>query len=410
MTQEKGTLLNYVLNRIATKRALIALVSLGILVRVVLWLVSRGSNDSGIWEGHARGIHERGLTWLYGQSRSSNATNFNHPPLMGYWAEAALVVAKALDLRFAIVMKIPGLVGEAGSLYVLWKLWKERGGADLGLSALVLYSWSLVSILVGSYHCNTDALCAFLCLLSAYLAESKGKYFWSGVALAAALNVKVVPVFLVPAALVLCQRRRDLVHFSLGLMLAIVPVAPVLVTSPNAFIRSVVQYSPRIENWGIPYVIDSSVGNALLGPPMRALLPIYMGTAKVLILALPFAAALYARFWRRLDLYEVYALSFACFLILAPGFGVQYTIFLCPVLFAVNLRWGTYYTALAGLFIGLVYLLWWDGTFPMVSVFRSRFPMPAPFFGAIAWAFTMGLVWRILNASWKRRRPCYQPE
>ena len=176
--------MNYVLSRIAARRALIALVLLGILVRILLWLLSRGSNDSGIWESHARRIHEHGLNWIYGQFRADNATNFNHPPLMGYWSEAAVVVANALGLRFAILMKIPALLGEAGSMYVLWKLWKERGAGNLGLGALALYTWSLVAILVSSYHCNTDALCAFFCLLSAYLAESKGKYFWSGVALA----------------------------------------------------------------------------------------------------------------------------------------------------------------------------------------------------------------------------------
>ena len=169
---------------------------------------------------------------------------------MGYWSEVALVVARALGLRFAILMKIPGLAGEAGSLYLLWKLWRERGGGSLGLSALALYSWSLVSILVGSYHCNTDALCAFFCLLSAYLAESKGKHFWSGVALAAALNVKFIPVCLVPAALVLCRRPRVLASFCLGLALAIVPFVPALLTCPKDLIRSVVQYSHRVENWG----------------------------------------------------------------------------------------------------------------------------------------------------------------
>ena len=402
--------MKYVLTRIAAKRALIALAFLGVLVRLLLWLVSKGSNDAGIWESHARRIHEHSLTWIYGQFRPENNTNFNHPPLMGYWSECALAVANGLGLPFAIVMKLPGLAGEAGSLYVLWKLWKERGGADPGLSALVLYSWSLVSILVGSYHCNTDALCAFLCLLSAYLAESKGKYFWSGVVLAAALNVKIVPVCLVPAALVLCRRLRVLAPFCLGLMLAILPFVPALLTCPEDLIRSVVQYTPRVENWGIPYVLGSSLGNAMLGSSMRKLMAWYMSVAKYLILALPLAAALYARLWRRLDLYEVYALSYACFLILAPGFSVQYTVFLCPVLFAVNLRWGTYYSLLAGLFIGLVYLSWWNGTIPAESIFRAQFPMPAPFFGVIAWAFTVGIVWRILRAGWKRRHPLCQPE
>jgi hypothetical protein len=163
----------------AAKRTLIVLVFLGVLVRLLLWLLSKGSNDAGIWESHARRIHEHSLTWIYGQFRLENATNFKHPPLMGYWSEGALVVAKALGLPFAILMK---------------------------------------------------------------------------------------------------------------------------------------------------------------------------------------------------------------------------------------LRWGTYYSLLAGLFIGLVYLSWWNGTIPAESIFRSQFPMPAPFFGVIAWAFTVGIVWRILRASWKRRRPLYQPE
>jgi hypothetical protein len=65
---------------------------------------------------------------------------------------------------------------------------------------------------------------------------------------------------------------------------------------------------------------------------------------------------------------------FALFLVLTPGFGVQYTVFAVPVLFAWNLPWATLYSWTVGIFIGSVYFSFWDHAFPLEAIFTGRFP------------------------------------
>jgi hypothetical protein len=95
----------------------------------------------------------------------------------------------------------------------------------------------------------------------------------------------------------------------------------------------------------------------------------------------------------------------AClFLILAPGFGVQYVAFVTPLLCMVDLgaaiRWGV----ASGLFIGFVYWRFVVSWNPIESIFSSGFPAPAPVLGAIAWVVLLEFVITYLR-SYEQHRP-----
>jgi len=83
-----------------------------------------------------------------------------------------------------------------------------------------------------------------------------------------------------------------------------------------------------------------------------------------------------------MDAYSMAALSMCLFLILTPGFGVQYVGVVVPLLLALRIRDGFAVASMAGVFIGLIYLSFVTSWSP-ISTRHFSFP---PAFGAPSFA------------------------
>jgi hypothetical protein len=386
----------------AVKRAWV-LGAVGVVARLALLVMSKGSNDAFIWEDFAHKIREHGVGWMY-----VHAHAFNHPPIMGYWAGASLAAAAVSGLRFAVLFKLPAVLADMGSALLLAHIWRERGGDDDGWKAFALYGVSLTSILVSSYHCSTDAVCAFFCLLCAYAICHK-RPLGAGLALAAALNVKLIPLVLVAPALSTNRSFRAFLLFGSGLAVGLVPFIPFLLEHRAEFLRNTTDYAPLVDRWGVCYLASESAANPSFGPSAARFLDWYVRSGRYGLLAGIGLVSAYSFLRRKLDAYELFSVCLCIFLVLAPGFGVQYTIHLCPVLFAVNLGRGTRFSLLAGAFIGLIYLSWLDVRYPWTSHFDTLHPMPTPLVGLVAWGYTAWLAYRILRRAACRRAGAIAP-
>jgi hypothetical protein len=371
-----------------TRRLLIAAVVCGFAVRLALVAVSQGSNDIFTWEVFGRWIATRGLFDLY-----QNNPGFNHPPIPGYYAEAVARLADWLHVPFPIVFKLPVVCCDLFVAYLLFKLWSRRQDLLTGWKAAAAYAWALTPILVGSYHGNTDSVAAAAWLLSVYLAVERGADFGAGVALAAAINVKLIPILGIPAAFVLYRSSKRAIRFLVGLALGLLPFLPVVISVGPAFYRNAVAYSSNVDLWGLPFIavllrrgpgVFSTLGNALW--------TFSLSLGKPLIVLAVLASAAWSRWKAAIDPYALAALAPALFLVLTPGFGVQYTQYLGPLLYAASLKEGALYTTSSGLFIGLVYVEFWTGTFPWRSFHSSSFPMPAAILGLVSWLLLLGII------------------
>lgn len=95
-------------------RLLPRLILAGFALRVVLVGITLGTNDIGTWYWFAQSLAENGLESTYLEGRG-----FNHPPLMGLWSVLALWISEATPLRFPVVLKIPSVVAEAVTAWLL---------------------------------------------------------------------------------------------------------------------------------------------------------------------------------------------------------------------------------------------------------------------------------------------------
>jgi Glycosyltransferase family 87 len=360
--------------------------ALGVLASLVLLLCSTGTNDIRTWESFASDIQEIGLSALYAKT-----PQFNHPPLMGILAWLSLEFSSLTGLSFAIVFKLFPFLANVGSALVLWALWKHREGSGRGAQAFALFSWALCPMFVASYHGNTDSACAFFCLLGVFFLEVRKQPFLGGIAIAVAINVKIIPLLIVVPALAGCRSLRDARAFALGSATAAIPFLFALMGAGSALVSNVFGYGSSPEFWGVQVLLISfRTIPGLSVEELGALSKWYYTHGKyVLVAAVLLLSAV--GFWRKLSHARLIAAALALFLVLTPGFGVQYTAYPAPLLFAVSLAWGTNFALLAGIFIGLVYASWSLDIFPLESNYTG-YDSSLAFFGFGTWLAVLAFI------------------
>jgi hypothetical protein len=108
-------------------------------------------------------------------------------------------------------------------------------------------------------------------------------------------------------------------------------------------------------------------------------------------------------FLRRSSLgYELGALAWALFLVLTPGFGVQYAVSVLPLLFAVDLKRGSLYSLGAGLMLFVIYAFRMVWVLPLHSGVQY-FPCPvvAVMCGILGWSVLVSFVVQTLPRLWR---------
>jgi hypothetical protein len=360
----------------------------GFAARLLIAILSAGTNDIFRWEMFAQKIAEYGLLYEY-----QNDPNFNHPPLMGWYASGMLALSDMLDVRFAPIFKLPMIAADAVSGGLLWLVAQRRRGALAAGGVFALYGLSPISILISAHHGNTDSLCAMFVLLAAVLAQETRWPFAAGLALGAAVNVKLIPVLCAPALLVSGPRTvRAWLQFTGGMTIGAIPFVPVLLAVGPEFYRNAIAYNSNYDHWGVMHVFRLWTTHPRLQELGVSGATLYRQLGRYVVLGS--IAAVCAASWRtrHANGYLLSALALSIFLVFAPGFGVQYLIYVCPLLFVVSPWFGFAYSSIAGVFAGLVYLCYWNGQVPWVTFFTSVFPPPSHPFGVLAWATLAGFM------------------
>jgi hypothetical protein len=379
---------------------LIGIGVVGLAARFVLAALSEGCNDVVIWYGHAQVILDHGVRHAYElpPPPGTRPAIYNHPPLPGYWAAFSLALARNDLHRFSIWLKVPGLLVEVLSGVLVYRIVSKHGRLA-GARAFAAYGLSFVAILVAGYHGNTDSVYAGLTLLAAYLIDEKDAPFWAGATLALALNVKLLSLFVVPPLAAQCRSRRAAMSFAAGIALAIVPFVPLLVTSHQALYKNLLSYNSLNDEWGLNAFFNYGAFSGTVAPLAKALAAAYLPKGRYVILLAVGLLSIAAFFQRRWSSYELGALAWALFLILTPGFGLQYTVCIVPLLFAAHVKRAISYSIFAGIFIGIIYASVMSWTLPLRADLQIPFQPGAVLFGVLAWA---GLV-RFVDVTFVKR-------
>lgn len=385
------------LNVVTLKRIVI----LGMLLRVVLLLVTSGSNDIRTWEKFGRNIAHWGVLDEYRRTAglvpgmSPVGPPFNHPPLMGLWARTAVWISDHTFVPFRITFKVLPLAADLFGLWVIWSLARKGGGELRAWRAAAVFSTSLTSIVITGHHGNTDSACAVLVLVAAALIAEGRRPVVAGLAFAAALNVKLIPLVLLPGVALLLPDVRTMMRFITGLTLGLTPFMPPVMFAGQAFYANAIAYQPRSGWWGISLLLSTLFDLPVVGSSFRSIAAGYATGARYVMMAGSLGLGVWAR-RSKCSAVELAALVFAMFLFLTPAIGVQYLVILVPVLVMTDLRRAGTWGLVTGLFVCVLYIHFRHEWLPFSSVHNARrrpIPVSIELLGLVSWILLLEFLW-----------------
>ena len=374
--------------------SLVPLVLAAFVVKAAMAFFTYGSTDVLIYEADVTKLRRDGGAALYrdgiqtewcGHPDQRPCPPFNHPPFMIRALEgwASLAEISGLPLRFWLRMTCA--VADVGSLVLLARLLRRRWNEAQARVALLWFAASPIAILVSGFHGNTDPILVFFVLLTIVLIEEGRPAWLAGVALGMAMDVKVLPVLLLPAVLLALDGSRRRIEFGVGAAATfLVGSMPLLLEAPALVVTRVFGYRSQSGSWGL------SLLALLLGqtPHLAWLGETYARHGTLLSLGLVLGASLWRRPLYRADaLFTRAGLVMCLFVSVIPGFGVQYLVWLVP--WAVGLGSGptaAYYIAGTGFLFG--YYSATAGAFPWYlanSLERSAWSAKVLGLGLICW-------------------------
>jgi Glycosyltransferase family 87 len=375
-------------HRRAVVAALIALAVAGISARLWIWWTTKGTADVNRWLEFGRAVSTSGLAETYATDE-----RFNHPPLMGLYASWVWEATGDNLNDFARGIKLLGLLGEGIVLAALARF--------AGLPAFVAYATAPAAILVSAWHGNTDTLMAAFVIVAA-IAFDRDRFFTAGLSFGAALNVKLLPLVLLPLLLIGAPDRRALWRICAALALAAVPYIPLLVTSAGDLYDNMIAYNSIPNDWGLNAFFNQAVQQPELEGTFTPIRDAFLDYGRYLVLAGVIALALASRARLHFSMVEQFALGGSLFLLLTPGFGVQYTILVVAALILVDLPYGIAWAWLAGGFMAILYSAVPLTDFSIKHESNEHFLVLWALVGVLAWALLALFVWQTLSARYRR--------
>jgi len=382
---------------------LIAVGLLGLLARFWLVTQSLGSNDIVFWKefGAEIDLHRLGFTY-------DSDPRFNHPPLMALLVRLVYVAAVKTGMRFEVLFKTPQLLADALVAMLLYRMWRRRSARYAAL-AMALFCWNPASFLISAYHGNTDPLCVSLALAAVLAVDSESPLL-AGLALGASINVKLIPVLLIPVLYSCIGTWRRAARFTFGLSFGVLPFVPVVVWHWQGFFAHALSYRGCLYDWwGITALLDALTLNQNVREVARQLHDFWKqnGSSFVLLAPLLLGAVNLAR-KRCWSARELGACTFCAFLVLTPGFGAQYVVYPVALLFAAHLGRALAFSSAVGLYVFVIYFSLWTHSQPYFSDFRFGPTFGGEAVGYLAWMVLVRTVIDLLRA--KRRPPALTPQ
>jgi 4-amino-4-deoxy-L-arabinose transferase-like glycosyltransferase len=336
------------------------------LAKLVLAYTTYGSTDVVYWELFLRGYHAYGGVALYRQTQLFDGRFnevFNHPPFMIHALRALGALAAATHLPFPFWLRLPAILADIGAVALVRATLRHMHGAPANPGALLTLALAPASLFISGFHGNTDPVMTCFLLLTAFFLTREqdlgGEHHcWlAGAAYGMSLNIKAVPVLLVPALFFfLPNGRQRLVFFATAGAVVAVASLPFLLQDPATIAARIFGYGSQYGHWGVSRLLG------LLPPEYAWANRRYERQGKYLVLVC-IGGVSWAMNRHRPKPAPFLQCGFILFLFmfLTPGFGVQYLAWLVPWALGLH-RWlAPLFFATSGVFLYLVYTYWSGG-------------------------------------------------
>jgi hypothetical protein len=328
------------------KRPLIIALGIATLVKLVLAVATIGTNDVVTWRAFADNAMLCGRCAY--QFPGPYGDPFNHPPFIIHFLT---LIGRSSVVWFPFWIRLPAILADIGTVLLVTRLIPR-----ISTRLIVLLALNPVSILISGFHGNTDPLMIFFIVLAVYLLKTS-RLNWAAAAFGMAINIKIVPLLLVPAILAYIWSRKSargvLLFVSIAAVVVLALSMPYILSNPLAIFKSTLGYRGLYGRWGISLILEgfpiSKVGHEIA---YRFL--------QLLVIAVTLALAVYLN-RRKFDLIYQIGLIFFLLFLLTPAHALQYLAWPVPFILALGFWWSLAYYTSAGLYLFLTYNLWSQG-------------------------------------------------
>ena len=369
------------------KRSILLAIAVASLVKLSFALFTIGTSDVATWRSFADSVQACG-SCVY-QSVGPYGDRFNHPPFIIYF----LKLIAGADRLFPFWLRLPSILADIGSVLLIRKMLPK-----VSVSLLILLSLNHVSILVSGFHGNTDPLMIFFVVLTLYLFSIK-RVGWAGAAFGMAINIKIVPLLVVPAVFFYLRGWKARTIFcSVAVFVVLVLSAPYVFNSPLAIIKGTLGYSGMYGKWGTSRILIA-FPLSKTGHDTASLI------FRLIIVAVTLLGS-YSMSKRGVHLFCQIGFILFLFFFLTPSLGVQYLVWTVPFVLALGLQWSIAYYASAGLHLFLTYNYWSHGQWYFAdSHIEPQWSAGSYMAGFLCWAICGLICLRYKHLVYNRHEP-----
>ncbi len=220
------------------RRALIILAAaIAFAVKILLAFKTYGTNDVYTYERF--GLWSR----YFGVDLYGIAPDLNHPPSMLHVLSFLLWVSERTHLPFHFVLRLPGILADVGSLWLVCRILGERIAEKSVFIAVLIIAIAPTHILISGFHGNTDPIMIFFVMAAVWLAGYRDNPAAGGAAYGMAFCIKIAPVILVPVLfLSLAGMRKRVEFFAAAAGVVVVAWSPYVFQQPSLVIHHVFGY------------------------------------------------------------------------------------------------------------------------------------------------------------------------
>jgi hypothetical protein len=330
-------------------------------VKLYLAAKSAGTNDVYTYEAFAQSIRHVGPISIYGLRMFDGVHShrlYNHPPLIG-WMLLLLSHISDWGVSFRFLIRVPATLADIITALLVFEVVRIRRPVVEAAVAGVLVAASPALIVVSGFHGNTDPVFVMFAILSLWLLVTDRSALGAGVAIAAAISIKIIPIVCIPVLFLITWRsgRRRVIEFSAGFgaLMAILWL-PVLLTHWHAYVKNVLGYKGQPGKWGI---IEFATNNLHLSHNALQLLEgPGRGPMFLVSLGLPLFVA-----WRRPSAsVEAFGLSLVLVMLLTTASsGGRYLVWSIAAAFLVNVPAAAVFDIGSSILIVHAYNRWTGG-------------------------------------------------
>ena len=357
-------------------------------VKVLISWRTYGTNDVTSWIEYARHVSTKDMFSIY-----ELIPLYNHPPLMSLWLKFLMWLTGGNSNYFPQIFRMAPIAADFGSAIVLWRICRTYFPEGEAFLRTMIAVTSPILIMVSGFHGNTDAIFGFLILLAGYLMAVRKQLVYSALVLGLAVNVKIVPVLVLPAFFFWIQSKTQRLRFSLWFGgAALLGYLAHFVIVPQFILRNVFLYAGLGGIWGFGRLLQNVKLYRGLGIVLFAVFILYFSRrlgqrsqAGAKIEEIPVENGL--------NLFRALALTYVSFLSLTSGFGVQYLSWLASLVVFLDISLALWYTLSASAFLFMVYTHWCGGLPWGYANSWEAAPWPPEIviLGYLAWLCTLAL-------------------